>query len=218
MKKSTFLAAIFGIGILNVSAQTTTESTNGNVLYAGIDNHIQVISNEIGCGLEKVTCSDETGVTISGDSCNYILKTLKAGTTVNIYVWAVNANPNEKVALSKKQYKIEAVPTPLFYLGTQAATNGVIEIKKSQLAGGLPCIRLDPTFPIDIKYSIVSFNVTGKKDGKAVNYQCESSYSDDAKTFVNSLNPKGSFTLTNIKVKGPDGTVKDLGTIVVKVL
>lgn len=217
MKKSTFLTAIFGIGLLNCFAQTTTESTNGHILYAGIDNNIQVISNEIGCGLEKVTCSDETGVTISGDSCNYTLKTLKAGTTVNIYVWAVNANTNEKVALSRKQYKIEAVPTPAFYIGPQSASNGIIEIKKP-LAGAMPSVSLDLSFPVDIKYSIVSFNVNGKKDGKAVNYQCESTYSADAKSFINSLNPKGTFTLTNIKVKGPDGTIKDLGSIVVKVI
>lgn len=216
MKKSTFLTAIFGIGLLNCFAQTTTESINGRILYAGIDNNIQVISNEIGCGLEKVTCSDETGVTISGDSCNYTLKTLKAGTTVNIYVWAVNANTNEKVALSIKKYKIEAVPTPVFWIDAKSASNGIIEISKLQLIKGTPRVWPDPDLSVNINYSIVSFNVNGKKDGKAVNYQCESTYSADAKSFINSLNPKGTFTLTNIKFKGPDGTIKDLGSIVVK--
>jgi len=218
MKKNIFTILLVLLTVLNSASQTTTEAVTGSVIYAGIDNPIRVISNEIGCGLEALTISCDSEFTFFGDSCNYNINPKAAGIDVVVSVWAVNANTGKKVALSRKTFKVEELPPPLLCLGPLEPSSGVIQISRRELSGNFLNARVESGFPLDLNYKILSFTVSAKKNGKTINYQCETNYSSDARSFLSTLKPNNTFTISNIRVKGPNEQIQVIESLSVKVV
>lgn len=219
MKKNIFTILLVLLTVLNSASQTTTEAVTGSVIYAGIDNPVRVISNEIGCGLEALTVSGDSDFTLFGESCNYTINPKRAGVDVVISVWAVNAKTEQKVALSRKTFKVEELPSPLLWLGPTEPSNGVIQIYKSELLSGYhPRARMDDSFPLDINYKILSFAISAKKNDKIINYPCETNYSTDALAFFRTLKPNDTFKISNIRVKAPNEQIQVIESLTVKIV
>ena len=195
--------------MINLIAQTTTRGNSGKTVYVGIDNPIQVISKDVGCGLELVTVSDN--VSMSGDSCNYVLKPANAlvGMKIKVRVYAVNANNNEKVLLSKDEYSVEMPPLPTLYFGGIAAENNSITVKRTELMSSQRLVVMyDHSVPFNVLFTLKSFTIIGKKSGKAVKFENNGAYfNNEIKEFFSSLKSKDSFVIDNVKVESAYGSI-----------
>ena len=74
-------------------------------------------------------------------------------------------------------------------------------------------------FEFDLRFDIISYQVSATVRGNVVEQPCRGpALSGNAKKIIGELKSGQKLYLEKIKAKGPDGTIRDLGTIALKVI
>ena len=74
-------------------------------------------------------------------------------------------------------------------------------------------------FQFDLRFNIISYQVSATIRGNVAEKECRGpQLSSDAKKIINELKPGQKVYIEKIKAKGPDGTIRDLGTISLKLI
>jgi hypothetical protein len=74
-------------------------------------------------------------------------------------------------------------------------------------------------FDFDLKFQIVSYTVTATISGKFIEQECKGPFlSDDAKQVLDKVKTGQKVFIESVKAKGPDGTIRNLGTLAFKVI
>jgi hypothetical protein len=74
-------------------------------------------------------------------------------------------------------------------------------------------------FEFDLKFDIVSYTVSATIGGNLLEKECHGpALSPDAKTVLSKLRTNQKFYIEKIKAKGPDGTIRNIGTLSFKVI
>ncbi|MFQ5335313.1 MAG: GldM family protein, partial [Flavobacteriales bacterium] len=74
-------------------------------------------------------------------------------------------------------------------------------------------------FEFDLKFQVVSFTMSATVKGNVVEMKSTGpNVTSDMRKLLNALRRRQKLYIENIKAKGPDGRVRQLGAIVIKVL
>lgn len=182
-----------------------------NVFYRGLDNPVEV--SVPGVPTEALEVSISNVVSKSGSNGNYKLNPGKGTTSVVTVSAEING---KKQNFGKKEFRVKNVPDPKPFFGGKT---GSVNISKRDLLAAAGVIAKMENFEFDLRFNIISYQVSATIKGNVVEIPCKGpALSSDAKKVRSALKSGQKLYIEKIKAKGPDGTVRDLGTISLKLI
>ncbi len=197
-----------------IEPTATIAPTMMNVLYAGIDNPIQIAVP--GIPLQDITATSSSGSLIrKGDL--WIAHPTKAGSEVIISVTANVGGKSQPIAQTK--LRVRSLPDPMPYLsisigsGSTRFKGGRIA-KNSLLASGGVRAALDDSF-LDINYSVLRFQLLAFDAlGNALPESSQGANFSDRQIRLIQNTPHGRrLFITDIIARGPDGVERRLPSL-----
>jgi len=204
------------------TAQVAFELINMNVLYAGIDNPVKIVSDNkidsvsVFAGYSLLYLYDDFGnIKDSIWSENYCKITKKE----NNYI--VNVGPysscelevysNGKMIESRK-FRIKRVPLPTIKFGTKEDGETITKYELAA-ASSLYCSIED--FAFDVKFEVVSYEIDKVSKGKTtIREVLGSNLNSEMKSWIMESKPNDKLIFNSIKIKGPDGVLRSMGDLV----
>ncbi len=184
--------------------------TKMNVLYIGVPNPIDITAS--GVPAEKLNVSISGGsIAKAGQAGSYIAQVKSPG-TVNITVTA-NVDGQTK-NLGSKQFRVKRVPDPVAKVaGKREGT-----VTKAELAAQAGVKADLENFDFDMKFNVVSFKVSATIKGFSQDATANSAaFTAQQKQIISQVPSGGKVYIEDIKAKGPDGSIRSLGTIAFKI-
>lgn len=181
-----------------------------NVMYRGLDNPIEV--SVPGVATEKLQVNISNG-SKSGSNGKF---NVKPGQGKECVV-SVSANINGKTQnFGKAEFRVKNVPDP------KPKFAGIIgggNVKPKDMNAAAGVIAEMENFEFDLKFNIISFTISATVRGNVVDQVSNSArLTAEQKTVLGALKPGQKFYIENIKAKGPDGTVRTLGSMAFRVI
>jgi gliding motility-associated protein GldM len=173
-----------------------------NVVYMGVENPVMVSAGS--AGKEKMNVSFTGGAITAASGDRYIIKPTKMG-------------PAElKITVDGKTssfpLRVKSLPDPTAMVG--ASKGGSMPSAQFKAMGGVLAKLMDSEF--EAKYEVVSY-VVGANGGAFPTYQQAANdgprWNGGAAAIINKASPGSSIFFDQIRVKGPDGRVRELPSI-----
>jgi len=187
--------------------------TKMNVLYIGVDNPVDI--SVPGYAPDLVTPS-VTGGSIKPDAKkgSYIV-TCPAGSKEASISVAVKQGGSNKPMQGAFKFRVKPLPDPVAKVGGKES-GGVIPKNLLLASGGVAAVMKG--FDFDLKVTVasytVSLNVGGEfKSASATGYN----FSPEVTALLNKVKNNGRVIFEDIKVRMPDGTVRTLPPVTLKV-
>ena len=181
-----------------------------NVLYIGVPNPLTISS---GTGAEKTNASLSTGGSLSKGAGpgKYIANVTSPTNDAKIIVSADGKSTSYPV-------RIKRIPDPIPTLGGKIKGGSKINKATLQAQGGL--VALLENFDFDARFNIISFTfMLAQKGGDVSPKNVDGPVLTEAvKSSVSRAKPGDLVIFDNIKAKGPDGTVRNLGSMTLTVI
>lgn len=194
------------------SPSLVVSPTKMNVFYRGVENPVSI--SVAGYSATNIAPTMTNG-SISKSSEGYIVK---PGSGQDAVVGVTVTNPDgTKKTMPGVSFRVKNVPdpTPIF------AGKGVRDntVKQAELRAAQGVIAKLENFQFDLRFDVVSYTVSATIGGNLLEKECRGpALSADAKTVLDKLRTNQKVYIENIKAKGPDGTVRSLGTLTFKVI
>ncbi len=214
-KLAIFLPAITMLVIIfSCNAQTKENAgqfaavspTKMNVLYLGVDNPIAIAVSD--ASLDEIEVELDNGEII-GKNGEYIIRPQKPGMAI-IKVFQVNKGKRTQV--KEAYFRVKTVPDPVtFVAGKKGGT-----ITKSELLKADEIRILMENFDFDLSFKVLSFVVSTTAPGTyTVHEEISNSnkFSKSQKELIKGLVKNQKIYFEDIKVTGPDGSIRKLGTV-----
>ncbi len=183
--------------------------TKMNVFYIGVDNPVDIVAAGVPANKVNATLSGNGSITKSAKG--YIVK-VRGGTKVKINVSA------EGKGLGSKEFRVKRVPDPSAVIGANKRNwKGGIMQKTTLL--GLRGIRAEmENFDFNLKFRIKEFTVTASIGGFDESASSRSgSFTGQQKAIIRKVKSGGRVIIEGVRATGPDGSVRKLNDIVLKV-
>ena len=196
----------------NVGASTTSISADKmNVLYIGLQNPISVSAG--GVPGEAISASISNGSMVKKATGEYIVTVNSPGKAV-ITVSAM-IDGKTKV-MGTKEFRIKYIPDPKLKVGMSAGPS--MKAAEFKVQGGLRADLEDFLFD-GVRYDVVSYRIAVDAKGKDyVEGEANSAYFPNSVLgAIRSLRPGDLVYFDNVRVKGPDGRVRDMSNINFKI-
>jgi gliding motility-associated protein GldM len=184
----------------------TVNPTKMNVFYIGVDNPIEV--SAAGVRASDLNVSMSAG-SLSGSGGAYTVRVTQQGkVTVNV--------ASRGRSLASAEFRVKMIPDPVAEVGGKAGGN--IPAAEMRVQNGLAAVLKN--FDFDARFDVVSYQVTYlAKREDLVSAQCNGPYfSDQVKGFQKAMKPGDTVYFEEVRVKGPDGTVRKIPGIVFKLV
>lgn len=195
----------YGIEYNVAPPMAVVSPTKMNVLYIGVDNPIEISVPGFRDDQISANCS---GGSLIKSGKGWVARVTKVG-KCNISVSAKDDKGGSK-SMGSKEFRVKRVPLPVPTCGGQ---------KGGTIGKGLLSAQAGPAatlenFDFELKYSVVSFNVSASIGGFTQDAPSNGGrFTPQQLDLINKV-PKGKKVyIENVKAKGPDGTVSDIGTI-----
>lgn len=190
----------------NVGASTTSISADKmNVLYIGLQNPISI--SAAGVPAESVSASISGGSISKSGAGSYVVTVSNPGKAIINVV--ANVDGKSK-SLGTKEFRVKLIPDPVLKVGVNKS--GVMKAADFKVQGGL---RADlENFEFEgVKYDVVGYRVGIDAKGRDyVEGDANSAYwPASAAAAIRSVRPGDQVYFDNVKVKGPDGIVRNMG-------
>jgi len=180
-----------------------------NVLYRGVDNPVDI--SVAGVPMDKIQPLIDNG-SIKRVGNAFVVQP-GPGKIANISVLATI--DNAKKNLGKVQFRIKNVPDPTPRV--IGITTRIVDKVYLTAADGIAA-EMPPDFDFDLTFTIKSYTVSAIIDGYEQSADVTGwRFSDKAKTIIGRIRPNQRVLITDIKAVGPDGSVRDLNDINIKV-
>lgn len=186
--------------------------TSMNLLYRGIENPVSVSVGGVAPEKLKISISNLESQTGSKG----VLK-IKPGKDKECVV-SVSAEMDEgKVQrFGEFKFRVKNVPSPKAVFAN--STGGAVQLSQLKAAKGMIAKLEDFEFE-GVKFDIISFDVSAVIKGNLITKSNPgSNVSENLKQIINNLRGGNKFYFENIKAKGPDGSIRDLGSMAIKVI
>ncbi len=183
-----------------------------NVLYRGIDNPVAI--SVPGVSADALSASISTGSLSKQSDGTYIAR-VKSGSEA---VVSVTADINgAKKSMGSFTFRLKSVPDPVAkFAGKKPSDNTV---KQTDLNAALGVIADLEDFVFDLKYPIRSFDVTAIMGGDVRTLQSSSNrLTGDQKELLQQMRRNQTVIIENIKATAPDGTIRKLGSINLRII
>jgi len=181
--------------------------TKMNVFYIGVDNPVDITA--AGVPADQISASLSGGSLTARGGGRYIAR-VKSGVKAVVRVTAGGRS------LGSKEFRIKRVPDPAAVIGTGAYKKGGLIPQNTLLA--LRGIRAEmENFDFELNYSIVSFSVTSTIGGFDETARSNSgAFTAQQKNIIRKAKRGGRVIIEDVRARGPDGTVRKLNDIVLK--
>lgn len=183
-----------------------------NVLYRGIDNPIAI--SVPGVSADALSPSISTG-TLSKQSDGTYIARVKSGSEA---VVSVSANMNGvNKPMGSFKFRLKSVPDPVAkFAGKGPADNTV---RKAELTAALGVIADLEDFVFDLKFPVRSFDVTVIMGGDVKTLESSSNrLTSQQQELLKQVRRNQVVIIENIKATAPDGSIRKLGSINLRVI
>ncbi len=182
-----------------------------NVFYIGVDNPITISA----AGVAPSNLSPSlTGGTMraNGKPGSYIVN-VTAGTEATLNIGAKLNGSNKSMGSFK--FRIKRVPDPVAYVGSLKADGSMT---KSELMGQAGVFAKMENFDFDLKFSVVSFVLSISINGVFVEKKSMGpGITAEMRTMMGGAKPGNRVFFEQVTVKGPDGTLRKIPGVNIKV-
>ena len=182
-----------------------------NVLYIGVPNPLEIVASDIPIDKIQVSISDGSIAKDNRKAGSYIAQVRKPG-TVTI---KITANINGQILnLGSKEFSVKRVPDPIAYIANKKG--GTID--KSELLDQAGIKAVIENFDFDMRFNVISFKVSATIKGFPQEAIANSAaFTAQQKKIIEQAPSGGKVYFEDIKAKGPDGSIRSLGTIAFKI-
>ena len=182
-----------------------------NVFYIGVDNPITISA----AGVAPSSLSPSfTGGTLksNGKPGSYIVN-VSGGTEATLNIGAKLNGSNKSMGSFK--FRIKRVPDPVAYVGSIKA-DGVMS--KNELLGQGGLIVKMENFDFDLKFTVVSFVLSVSVNGMFVDKKSMGpGLTAEMKTMLGAAKAGNRVFFEQVTVKGPDGTLRKIPGVNIKI-
>ncbi len=188
--------------------------TKMNVLYRGIENPIAI--SVPGISQDALFPSISTGSLTKQADGTYIAKVgAGSGRTATVSVQAEIRG--ERKPMGSFEFRLKSVPDPVASFARKGPADATA--KKSELTAALG-VSADPQdFVFDLKYPVVSFDITVIMGGDVKTLSSNSNrVTNEQSQLLNQVRRNQVVIIENIRAKAPDGTIRKLGSINLRVV
>ena len=92
-------------------------------------------------------------------------------------------------------------------------------VKRNELIAAQGVIAKMENFEFDLRFEVVSYTVSTTIGGNLLEKECRgAALSEDAKVVLSKVKSNQKIYIENIKAKGPDGSIRNLGALSFKVI
>lgn len=182
--------------------------TKMNVMYIGVDNPIQVSAAGVSPTELQVNLSG-CGATKTGSNGKFIVRATSPGTCM------VSVSAKGKSQGPAQPVRVKKIPDPVAKVGGKT---GNVEVKKVELGqiGGVGAELAG--FDFDAKFIVVSFELSAVVKGALKSVACSgNSVNSEARGILSSAGVGSKIFFENVKAKGPDGTIRNIPGVTLKV-
>jgi gliding motility-associated protein GldM len=208
--------ATYSVGEPNV----VVAPTGMNVLYTGIENPIDV--SVPGVGPDKIKLRVTNGTLTTGRvknpsgqffGGNWIIKPDAPGQNVQVYVTAdINGKPMQ---FKPSEFRVKPLPIPVAIFANKSGG----EVSKNTAISQQGVFATLPDFDFQLVYEVTGFTVLTSDRGEDFEEKSATSNLTPAqKNLINRLTRGKNLFIKDIRAKGPDGRVKDLPPIILKII
>ncbi len=197
----------------DVAAPTLVVSpTKMNVFYRGVDNPVSV---SVGGYIDKNIAASTTNGTLARSADGYVMR---PGKESEATVSATVTNPDgTKKSMPGIKFRVKNVPNPQPFFAGKSINDELI--KKAELTAAAGVIAKMIDFDFDLKFEIVEFRVTMVVSGTPIEKMTKGpAVSGDMREMFQKAKPGQKIYIEGIKARGPDGTVRNLGSLAFKVV
>lgn len=186
--------------------------TKMNVFYRGVENPVSI--SVAGYSATNIAPSITNG-TLSRAKDGYIVKPGQGPTaTVNVTV----TNPDgTKKGMPGVEFRVKNVPNPTPYFAGKGVNDN--SVKRNELNAAQGVIAKMENFEFDLRFDVVSYTVTATIAGNVLEKPCQGpALSSEAKAVLEKVKSGQKIFIENIKARGPDGSVRNLGALSFRVI
>lgn len=197
----------------NVVAPTLIVSPSKmNVFYKGVDNPVTV--GVPGFQDRDVVPSISTGQIVKGAD-GYTVR-VNSGTEANISVTCTLPDGSKKT-LGPAKFRVKSVPDPVPVFGGKGQTDATIKYNELNASQGVIAAMKD--FDFDLKFTVTKFNISMSIGGQFITKSSSSNrVTPEMKDLLKKAKNGQKIFIEGIRAKGPDGTVRSLGSLAFKVV
>ncbi len=209
------VAAVLFLGVACVNGQigknnqvvTAIAPVKMNVMYLGVDNPVDIAVS--GYDPTEIEVEVENGRSI-GKEGKYIIRPIRPGSL------SINVSANGKL-IKSTEFRVKTVPDPVAKV---AGKKGGEISKEDLLKSGKVIVDME-NFDFDLSFEIVSYvmsaTVPGSYEVREEISKTES-FSPQQINLINSLIKNQKLMIEEIKAKGPDGSIRNMGSLVFTIL
>jgi gliding motility-associated protein GldM len=183
-----------------------------NVFYIGVPNPISVSAG--GVAPSELSVSGSGGIKLSpkGGAGKYEVTATTPG-SVTISVSAKTKDGMKPQGTFK--FRVKKIPDPVAKVGGKS---GNVDMKKIEL-GSIGGVVADlPGFDFEAKFVVTSFELTAVVKGVLKSEACSgNSLSSGARQILATAGVGSKIFVENVKAKGPDGSVRNIPGVTIKV-
>ncbi|NNK80636.1 MAG: hypothetical protein HKO93_03985 [Flavobacteriales bacterium] len=197
----------------NVVAPTLVVSpTKMNVFYKGVDNPVTV---GVPGFLDKDVSPSISNGSISKGADGYVVK-VTSGTEANISV-TCNLPDGSKKTLGPAKFRVKSVPDPVAMFGGKGTGDATIKFNELTASQGVAAVMKD--FDFDLKFTVTKFNISMSVGGQFISKSSSNNrVTGEMKEMLARAKNGQKVFVEGIRAKGPDGTVRSLGSLAFKVV
>ncbi|MCB0791884.1 MAG: gliding motility protein GldM [Flavobacteriales bacterium] len=186
--------------------------TKMNVFYRGVDNPVSIsVSGYSDKDIQPSMSNGSLAKTGEG-------WVVRPGKDLKAVVSATVTNPDgSKKTMQGMEFRVKNVPNPVPYFGGKSTSDETI--KKAELTAAQGVIAKMVDFEFDLKFDVVEFKMTMIVSGTPIEKITKGpALSSDMKEMIAKAKPGQKVYIEGIKAKGPDGTIRSLGSLAFKVV
>lgn len=203
----------FSATYMVAAPSVAVEPEKMNVFYIGVENPIAVSAAGVS-PTDLIVNATGGGVTKTGGAGGkFILKFSSPGEcTISV---SAKTKDGTKPQGPPKKFRVKKIPDPVAKVGGKT---GNVDMKKSELAaiGGVGAELAG--FDFDAKFIVTSFELSAVVKGQLKSIACSgNSLNSEARGIIGSAGVGSKLFVENVKAKGPDGTIRNIPGVTIKV-
>ena len=184
-----------------------------NVLYIGVPNPISVSAAGVSPTDLQVSFNGCGATKTGGQGGKFIVNATSPGTlTINV---SAKTKDGVKPQGPPIKFRVKKIPDPVTKVGGQS---GNVDMKKMQLSqiGGV--VADLPGFDFDAKFIVTTFELSAVVKGALKSVVCSGNQlNSEARTILQSAGVGSKIFFDNVKAKGPDGSLRNIPGVTIKV-
>jgi gliding motility-associated protein GldM len=199
----------FSAEFMVAEGSVAVSPTKMNVFYLAVDNPVDISVS--GVAGNKIRASATNGV-IEQRGNSYNISPRRVG---NCMITVSAEIDGKWTSVGTKEFRVKPVPDPVATVGGQKG--GIIAKNVLMAQAGIMA-----TMPVDFEFDL-KFNVTQYTVGTVVQGFVQerpirgAAFNQEIRNLINNVQRGNQLTISEIKAVGPDGSVRDLNSIILKV-